>query len=181
MLKVSDTSWISPTSLAPLHRQLLRQAWQVMNHLLPTTTNEVEGRVVVLAKTGKFAIFGKNRFTPKDLAFQSSGNESSIVFRSITPSQMIRIHRSILLWNSLKSISTNLAACVRRICCIFSKPTRTASGTKSSQDSKFTAFHFWIHVFFVPKVDFNPSPLVNLFLWLQGHHRSHQHLASMTY
>jgi len=63
MLKVSDTSWISLTSLAPLHRQLLRQAWQVMNHLLPTTTNEVEGRVVVLATTSRAIFLGKNRFS----------------------------------------------------------------------------------------------------------------------
>ena len=132
MLKVSDTSWISPTSLAPLHRQLLRQAWQVMNHLLPTTTNEVEGRVVVLAKRKLASNFlGKNRFSQGLAAFNHLAMKE-FVFRCITPSQMIRIHRSILLWNSLKSISTNLAASVWPCGCIFSKPTRTASGTKSS-------------------------------------------------
>lgn len=99
MLKVSDTSWISRTSLAPLHRQLLRQAWQVMNHLLPTTTNEVEGRVVVLAKRKLASNFLGKSLLPRTCRLQSSGNERIRVsmHHSITDDPDPSIHPSLEL------------------------------------------------------------------------------------
>lgn len=160
MLKVSDTSWISPTSLAPLHRQLLRQAWQVMNHLLPTTTNEVEGRVVVLAKPGKLQFFGKKSLLPrtcrpsiiwqwKNSCFDPSLHHSDDPDPSIHPSlELVEIHLykpgriEFRMWRGIFQSQLE-------------QPVPNLHRTQSS------LIHFWIHVFL-----FQRSISIHLHWWI---------------
>ena len=131
-------------------------------------------------KTTSRAIFWKkNRFSQGPCLSIESGMKKNRVSISITPSAWsgsIDPSFSGTRWNPSLQTWRNLFAFLAGI---FQSQLEQRVVPNLHRNQKFTGISG--SIFFVPKVDFNPSPLVNLFLRLQGHHRRHQHLASMTY